>query len=63
MSLLSSAALDDGGPTSCPSGMLLVDGDYCTELELTCKKSWYAKWNDKTICEEFEQPSKCTGQK
>jgi sulfatase modifying factor 1 len=51
----------DGRPTSCPSGMVLVDGDYCTELELTCKKSWYAKWNDKTICEEFEQPSKCIG--
>jgi formylglycine-generating enzyme required for sulfatase activity len=43
--------------------MLLVDGDYCTELSLTCKKSWYAKWNDKTICEEFESPSKCTGRK
>jgi hypothetical protein len=57
------AAEDDGGATSCPSGMVLVDGDYCTELELTCKKSWYAKWNDKTICEEFEQPSKCTGKK
>jgi sulfatase modifying factor 1 len=48
---------------SCPAGMVLVDGDYCTELELTCRKSWYAKWNDKTICEEFEQPSKCGGQK
>jgi sulfatase modifying factor 1 len=43
--------------------MLLVDGDYCTDLELTCKKSWYAKWNDKTICTEFDEPSKCTGNK
>jgi formylglycine-generating enzyme required for sulfatase activity len=43
--------------------MLLVDGDYCTQLELRCKKSWYAKWNDKTICEEFEAPSKCVGKK
>jgi formylglycine-generating enzyme required for sulfatase activity len=41
--------------------MVLVDGDYCTALELTCKSSWYAKWNDKTICEEFEAPSRCTG--
>src|SRR5580692_6042191 len=49
-------------PTSaCPPDMILVDGDYCTELELSCKKSWYAKWNDKTICDEFEQPSKCVG--
>jgi hypothetical protein len=41
--------------------MVLVDGDYCTRLELECKHSWYAKWNDKTICDEFESPSKCTG--
>jgi sulfatase modifying factor 1 len=55
----------DAGPSACPSGMVLVDGDYCTELEVTCKegKSWYAKWNDKTICTEFEQPTKCTGKK
>ncbi len=58
-----SASAGDGGPTACPAGMVLVDGDYCTELSLTCKKSWYAKWNDKTICEEFEQPSVCTGKK
>jgi formylglycine-generating enzyme len=44
--------------------MVLVDGDYCTELELSCKqgKSWYAKWNGK-ICTEFDEPSKCTGKK
>ena len=41
--------------------MVLVDGDYCTRLELVCKDSWYAKWNDKTICNEFEKPSKCIG--
>jgi formylglycine-generating enzyme required for sulfatase activity len=46
---------------ACPLDMVLVDGDYCTALELVCKKSWYAKWNDKTICEEFAQPSKCVG--
>jgi len=56
-------ATEEAGPAACPAGMVLVDGDYCTELELTCKKSWYAKWNDKTICEEFEQPSRCTGSK
>jgi formylglycine-generating enzyme len=54
----------EGGPTSaCPSGMVLVDGDYCTRLELVCKDSWYAKWNDKTICNEFEKPSKCVGKR
>ncbi len=45
--------------------MALVDGDYCTELELHCKagQMWYAPWNDKHICNEFEQPSKCVGKK
>jgi sulfatase modifying factor 1 len=50
-------------PSSCPPGMVLVDGDYCTALELVCKKSWYAKWNYKTICDQFEEPSKCVGNK
>jgi hypothetical protein len=43
--------------------MVFVEGDYCTSLELTCKKSWYAKWNDKTICDAFEEPSKCDGRR
>lgn len=51
------------GPSACPSGMLLVDGDYCTDLEVTCKKSHYAKANKKTVCEEFAEPSKCIGKK
>lgn len=55
--------LDTGG--ACPEGMALVDGDYCSAVEQRCKegKSWYAKWNDKTICLEFEAPSKCVGTK
>jgi formylglycine-generating enzyme len=50
---------------ACPADMALVDGEYCTELELTCKKgkSRYAKQNKKTICSEFEAPTKCTGSK
>jgi sulfatase modifying factor 1 len=48
---------------ACPSGMILIDGDYCTALSLVCKKDWYAKWNDKTICEEFDEPSKCVGKR
>jgi hypothetical protein len=55
---------DEGGTgASCPEGMVLIDGDYCTQLELRCDKSWYAKWNDKTICERFEEPSSCVGTK
>jgi hypothetical protein len=54
----------DASP-ACPGGMVLVDGDYCSRLELACKKdqSWYANWNDKTICNEFEEPSTCVGSK
>jgi sulfatase modifying factor 1 len=48
---------------SCPEGMKLVDGDYCTKLDLECKKSWYDKSNKKTVCEEFEAKSTCSGDK
>jgi formylglycine-generating enzyme len=43
--------------------MVLVDGDYCTQLQTKCLKSWYAKSNRKKICEVFEEPTKCTGKK
>ena len=56
--------LESREPTAaCPEGMVLIDGDYCTELELTCLKSWYAPENKKLICERFEEPSKCVGEK
>jgi hypothetical protein len=48
---------------ACPSGMKLVEGDYCTEAEQKCLKKWYDKSNKKEICEEFEAPSKCIGKK
>ncbi len=51
------------GPSSCPENMALVEGDYCTEVEQKCKKSWFDKSNKKTVCEEFEAPSRCVGQK
>src|SRR5450432_2865520 len=40
-------------PLACPAEMVLVDGDYCTDVELKCKpgRSHYAKQNKKTICE------------
>ena len=49
------------GPPACPETMVLVDGEYCTDVETKCLKSRYAKQNKKTICEEFEEPSKCIG--
>lgn len=51
------------GPSSCPTNMVLVEGDYCTKVEQNCTKSWYAKWNKKKVCEDFEPPSRCVGQR
>jgi hypothetical protein len=48
---------------SCPDGMVLVDGDYCSEVEHDCKRSWYDKSNRKVVCEEFEPHSRCVGDK
>jgi hypothetical protein len=49
---------------SCPEDMVLIDGEYCTDVETKCLKSHYAKQNKKTICEIFEESSsKCTGKK
>ncbi|MBK8254230.1 MAG: SUMF1/EgtB/PvdO family nonheme iron enzyme [Polyangiaceae bacterium] len=50
-------------PPACPEEMVLVDGDYCTELKMTCLKSWYASSNRKVICEVFQEPTECVGQK
>ncbi len=49
--------------SACPAGMKLVEGEYCTEVEHDCKKSWYDKSNKKTVCEEFEPVSRCVGEK
>ncbi len=43
--------------------MQLVEGEYCTELERNCLKSWYDKSNKKTVCEEFAPPTRCIGEK
>ena len=50
-------------PSACPVGMQLVDGEYCTEVEHTCLKSWYDKSNKKKVCEEFAPTAKCVGKK
>jgi sulfatase modifying factor 1 len=62
-----SASSDDAGakpppgPSACPAGMQLVEGEYCSEVEHVCKKSWFDKSNKKTVCEEFEPTAKCVG--
>lgn len=50
-------------PLACPADMVLIDGDYCTEVETKCLRSTYAPQNKKTICHEFQAPAQCTGKK
>lgn len=56
-------ATASAGPSACPAGMVLVDGDYCTEVEHECLKSWFDKSNKKTVCEEFAPRATCTGKR
>ena len=56
-------AAENDAPAACPPDMVLIDGDYCTDLELKCLSSRYAKQNRKTICHEFVSPSTCVGDK
>lgn len=58
-----SASADPGSPSACPSGMKLVDGDYCSKVDQHCKRKWNSKYTHKTICMEFDSPSKCIGDK
>ena len=50
-------------PSACPSGMQLVDGQYCSEVQERCEKSWYDRANQKLVCERFASPRSCTGQR
>ena len=57
------AVQDPPKPSACPDDMKLVDGEYCSEVEHKCLKSWYDKSNKKVICEEFAPTAKCVGTK
>jgi sulfatase modifying factor 1 len=61
--LVASAPATPTGPAACPADMKLVDGDYCTEVEHKCKKSWFDKSNKKVVCEEFEPVATCIGER
>ncbi len=50
-------------PSACPANMVLVEGDYCTEVEHKCVEHWYSEANKKKVCEEFEPWSKCVGER
>jgi hypothetical protein len=43
--------------------MLLVSGDYCTEVKHECREEWYAEVNKKRVCEAFAPHSECVGQR
>src|SRR5512133_2074605 len=48
-----SDAEPQGKSSACPTGMVLVEGDYCSKVEHECEKSWYDESNKKTVCEKF----------
>ena len=50
-------------PDSCPTGMVLVEGDYCTEVAQTCLIEWWAPQNKKRVCEQFKPETRCVGTK
>ncbi|MFO0589800.1 MAG: SUMF1/EgtB/PvdO family nonheme iron enzyme [Polyangiaceae bacterium] len=57
------AVVEPPKPSACPADMKLVDGEYCSDVEHKCLKSWYDKSNKKVICEEFAPSAKCIGTK
>ena len=50
-----------GEARGCPESMVLIEGAYCENLEMTCLRSTYAAQNQKTICWDFKEPTVCTG--
>src|SRR5438105_2134725 len=50
-------------PAACPNGMVLVEGEYCPDVEQKClewmdpPESRYAQFR----CKKYEQPAKCKG--
>jgi hypothetical protein len=49
-------------PTACPAGMALVDGVYCTELEVQCLEQFYAPQNHLWVCKRVAEPTRCVGE-
>jgi sulfatase modifying factor 1 len=66
---LTSAVLDAGlsvaAQDACPEGMVLVEGDYCPNVEQTC-----LRYRDPPVgpyayfrCDEYKKPAKCLGKR
>lgn len=53
------------GPAACPTGMVLVEGDYCTETNQDdkCLQQWFDTSNKKKICEVFAPEIECVGKR
>jgi Sulfatase-modifying factor enzyme 1 len=56
-------ASEPEGPSACPEGMVLVEGDYCTKVEHKCLVEWWAPQNRKRVCEQFEEKATCVGKR
>ncbi|NUP12698.1 MAG: SUMF1/EgtB/PvdO family nonheme iron enzyme [Polyangiaceae bacterium] len=48
---------------ACPVGMLLVDGSYCPDLEVTCLEKFYSPGNHLWVCKKVKEPTKCLSDK
>ena len=44
---------------ACPTDMVLVEGNYCRNLERDCLKKWEAPQNNLWVCEKFSSPTVC----
>jgi formylglycine-generating enzyme len=62
----SGEAAEASGPSApsgaCPSGMLLVEGEYCEDLEVICEKKFHAPQNNLWVCEKVRAPTRCVGE-
>lgn len=49
------------GSTACPADMVLVEGDYCLELESKCLDQFHVEENHLDVCRKFAEPTVCKG--
>jgi sulfatase modifying factor 1 len=49
------------GEGACPADMVLVDGSYCEDLEVTCLDGFFAPQNNLTVCRKVKEPTVCRG--
>jgi sulfatase modifying factor 1 len=56
-----SAAPVDPKTSACPEEMLLVDGSFCTDLQIDCLEKFYAPSNHLWVCKRVKEPTKCIG--